>query len=210
MTFEEAGQHFAVLCQQRDAGQLPDAQFRAAVAQLVVADTSGNYWQLDADTAQWVPYSAPAAAFAPAAAPVPAAAPKQRRGFNQSTWDVISVVGNAVLSAGWYLYSGMAETKPDYLTCGAMLVLPISFIVFRKPLDMFLRSIQPIRSKIPSMVLAGCCVAVPYLVSNYLYAGGLSQFPFMFCSYVVSTLASFVLMRQPSGGAARQQAGVAQ
>ena len=91
-----------------------------------------------------------------------------------------------------------------------MLVLPISFIVFRKPLDMFLRSIQPIRSKIPSMVLAGCCVAVPYLVSNYLYAGGLSQFPFMFCSYVVSTLASFVLMRQPSGGAARQQAGVAQ
>ena len=203
MTFEEAGQHYAVLRQQRDAGQLPDAQFRAAVAQLVVADSSGNYWQLDADTAQWTPYGAQAFA------PVQAAAPKQRRGFNQSTWDVISVVGNAVLSAGWYLYSGMAETRPDYWTCGAMLVLPISFIVFRKPLDVFLRSIQPIRSKIPSMVLAGCCVAVPYLISNYLYAGGLSQFPFMFCSYVLSTLASFVLMRQPSSGAVRQQAEVA-
>ena len=203
MTFEEAGQHYAVLRQQRDAGQLPDAQFRAAVAQLVAADTSGNYWQLDADTAQWVPYSAPGAAYAPAATPAPA----PKRGLNQSTWDVISVVGNAVLSAGWYLYSGMAETKPDYWTCGAMLVLPISFIVFRKPLDIFLRSIQPIRSKIPSMVLAGCCVAVPYLISNYLYAGGLSQFPFMFCSYVLSTLASFVLMRQPSGGAVQQSAG---
>jgi hypothetical protein len=209
MTFEEAGQHYAVLRQQSDAGQLSDAQFRAAVAQLVVADTSGNYWQLDADSAQWVLYSAPATAYAPVVAPAPAAAPKQQRGFNQSTWDVISVVGNAVLSAGWYLYSGMAETRPDYWTCGAMLVLPISFIVFRKPLDVFLLSIQPIRSKIPSMVLAGCCVAVPYLVSNYLYAGGLSQFPFMFCSYVISTLASFVLMRQPSSDAVRQQTEVA-
>ena len=195
MTFEEAAQQYTFLHQQHDAGQLPEDQYRAAVAQLVVADQQGNYWMLDGDSAQWIPYAAPP----PPAAPEPE--PK-RRGLPQSTWDIISVVGNALLSAGWFLYSGMAETKPDYLTCGAMLVLPISFVVFRKPLDGLLRSIQPIRSKIPPMVLAGCCVAVPYLISNYLFAFGVRQFTFMFCSYVLSTLVSFVLMRQPSGGGA--------
>ncbi len=195
MTFEEAAQQYAFLRQQRDAGQLPEEHFVAAVAQLVVADQQGNYWMLDANSAQWVPYVAPPAPAAPAPEP-------KRRGLKQSTWDVISVVGNAVLSAGWFLYSGMAETKPDYLTCGAMLVLPISFVVFRKPLDGVLRSIQPFRSKIPPMVLAGCCVAVPYLISNYLFAFGVRQFPFMFCSYVLSALVSFILMRRPSGGGA--------
>jgi hypothetical protein len=53
------------------------------------------------------------------------------------------------------------------------------------------------------MVLAGCCAAVPYLVSNYLYAFGIREFRFMFCSYVLSTLFSFILLRQPSGGAGR-------
>jgi len=202
MTFEEAAQQYAILRQQRDAGQLPEEHFRAAVAQLVAADEQGNYWMLDAVTAQWVPYGAPSAVAGPAPAAMQEPGPEpKKRGLSQSKWDVISVVGNAVLSAGWYLYSGMAETKPDYLTCGAMLVLPISFVVFRKPLDGFLRSIQPFRSKIPAMVLAGCCVAVPYLISNYLFAFGVRQFPFMFSSYVLSTLVSFILMRQPSGGA---------
>jgi hypothetical protein len=197
MTFEEAARQYTFLRQQHDAGQLPEDQYRAAVAQMVVADQQGNYWMLDPDSAQWVPYAAPS----PPPPAVPAPEPK-RRGLPQSTWDIISVVGNALLSAGWYLYSGMAETKPDYLTCGAMLVLPISFVVFRKPLDGLLRSIQPFRSKIPPMVLAGCCVAVPYLISNYLFAFGVRQFTFMFCSYVLSTVVSFVLMRQPSGGGA--------
>jgi hypothetical protein len=190
MTFEEAGQQYSILRQQRDAGQMPEEHFRAAVAQLAVADEQGNWWMLDADSAQWVPYAAPT--------PEPE---QKKRGLKQSTWDIISVVGNAVLSAGWFLYSGMAETKPDYLTCGAMLVLPISFVVLRKPIDMMLRGIQPFRSKIPPMVLAGCCVAVPYLISNYLFAFGVRQFPFMFLSYTLSALASLVLMRQPSRGA---------
>jgi len=205
MTFEEAGQHYSILRQQRDSGQLPEDHFRAAVAQLAVADEQGNWWMLDAESAQWTPYAAPAA---PAAStPVPE---EKKRGLKQSTWDIISVVGNAVLSAGWFLYSGMAETKPDYLTCGAMLVLPISFVVLRKPIDRMLLSIQPFRSKIPPMVLAGCCVAVPYLISNYLFAFGVRQFPFMFLSYTLSALASLVLMRQPSRGASTMPPGTSQ
>ena len=220
MTFEEASQRYVALRQQRDTGQLPDAPFRQLVAQLLVADAQGAYWMLDAETAQWIPYQPPVP-YPPAAAPTPYvaspayppsayAAPVQQpgRGFSQGKWDVISLVGNALLAAGWYLYSGMAETKPDYLTCGSMLVLPILLIVLRKPLDGVLQAIQPIRSKIPSMVLAGCCVAVPYLISNYLYTFGVRQFSFMFGSYVLSTIVSFLLMRQPSGRPANQPLGM--
>jgi hypothetical protein len=54
MTPEEANQRYVALRQQRDARQIPDAQFRQLVAQLAVAGADGSAWQLDADTGQWV------------------------------------------------------------------------------------------------------------------------------------------------------------
>ena len=54
MTPEQASQSYVALRQQRDAGQLPDAQFRQMVAQMVVTGADGTAWQLDADSGQWV------------------------------------------------------------------------------------------------------------------------------------------------------------
>jgi hypothetical protein len=207
MTFEEAAQRYAVLRQQRDAGQLSDPQFRQMVAQLSVADPQGAYWQLDPDSGQWLTYNGsawvtPGAAPAPQyAQPYPQPQPEQKKSsWGQIVWDVISVAGSAVMSAVWYWYSGMAETAPDKKTCIAMIVIPIALIVFRKPLDAALRPLEPFRSKIPPMVLAGCGVAIPFLVANYLYSRGESQFPFMFKAYVYSTILSYIVLRTPSGG----------
>ena len=83
-----------------------------------------------------------------------------------------------------------------------MVVIPILLIVLRKPLDAALRPLEPFRSKIPPMVLAGCGVAIPFLVANYLYSNGESQFPFMFKAYVYSTILSYIVLRTPSGGSA--------
>jgi hypothetical protein len=94
----------------------------------------------------------------------------------------------------------MAETKPDYKTCAAMIIIPLGLIVFRKPLDKVLGPLEPYRKKIPSMVLAGCGVAIPLLISNYLYSRGETQFPFMFKTYVYSTLLSYIVLRTPTGG----------
>ena len=107
---------------------------------------------------------------------------------------------SAAMSAAWYWYSGMAETKPDYKTCAAMIVIPVGLIVFRKPLDKVLRPMEPYRKKIPPIVLAGCGAAIPLLVANYLYSHGETQFPFMFKTYVYSTLLSYIVLRTPSGG----------
>ena len=75
MTPEQAGQSYAALRQQRDMGQLPDAQYRAMVGQLVATGADGTAWQLDADTGQWVaarplqPVPAPAVPGPSSAAP---------------------------------------------------------------------------------------------------------------------------------------------
>lgn len=241
MSFEAAGQQYARLRQQRDLGQIADAQFRQAVGQLLVTDNQGNWWWLEPDSGQWQamnaaqaaaaappqayaqpyappqyapqpvapqytppPYAQPTPQYAPQpyAQPAPQAAPAEpeKTHWEQKIWDVLSVAGSAAMSAVWYWYSGMAETKPDYKTCAAMIVIPLGLIVFRKPLDKLLRPLEPFRKKIPNMALAGVGAAIPLLVSNYLYSQGVTQFPFMFKTYVYSTLLSYIVLRTPSGG----------
>jgi hypothetical protein len=54
MTFEEAGQQFANLQAQVHTGQLQAVQFQQMAAQLRVQDPSGNWWQIDPNSAQWM------------------------------------------------------------------------------------------------------------------------------------------------------------
>ncbi len=224
MTFEEAGREYATLRQQRDLGQMTEAQYRQAVSQLMVVDPQGYTWSLNPDSAQWMMYNgaewvtqAAAAQVQQAAEPSQSARPAETANpaggqpltsWGERTWDVLSVVGSAAMSAAWYWYSGMAETQADVKTCVAMLVLPVLLIVFRSPLDKLLRPLDKFRSKVPPMVLAGVGVAVPFLVANYLYSSGVSQFPFMFKTYVYSTLLSYVILRTPYGGRMVAPSGV--
>ena len=54
MTFEEAGQQFANLQAAYRAGQLQAAQFQQMAAELRVQDPSGNWWQIEPNSAQWM------------------------------------------------------------------------------------------------------------------------------------------------------------
>jgi len=54
MTFEEAGQQFANLQAQVHAGQLQAVQFQQMAEQLRVQDPSGNWWQIDPNSSQWM------------------------------------------------------------------------------------------------------------------------------------------------------------
>jgi len=96
MTPEQASQSYVVLRQQRDAGQLSDAQFRQQVAQLVATGADGAAWQLDADSGQWVAWRPPQA---PPQPPAGKAAPANR------WWSILLMM----VSPGQLLAQGLGK-----------------------------------------------------------------------------------------------------
>jgi hypothetical protein len=122
---------------------------------------------------------------------------RQSAGWGQRIWDVITMAGCTGIAGLWYWYSGMAETAPDYKTCAATVLLPLALISFRRQIDRLLLPIQKVRNQVPPLVRLGIGLAMPFLVSNYLYARGFNQFDFMFKTVVISTLSSFVVLRNP-------------
>jgi hypothetical protein len=213
MTFEEAGQNYAAMRAWLDTGQMSPADFQAAVAQMKVMDPSGVWWQLD-PLGRWLKWNGstwvselPAAtgnyvAARPAeqAAPQPAAGLATPRKGSQIFWDVLSVLGSAGMAGAWYWYSSLDKSlnKPDTKTCITMVLLPVLLIVLRGKIDKLLAPLQQFRQKIPPMVLVGIGVAIPFLVVNFLYSKGISNYPLMFRTYVISTLLSHVVLRTPA------------
>ncbi len=205
MTFEEAGQRYAALRAQYDAGRMPPADFQAAVAQLTVTDAAGAYWQMDAQTGEWLCWNGTSWVRPQQQAAAQPQASSPGGGFAtpsntmQRIWDVVGILGSGGLAYAWYTYSGMDKSVgPDKRSCIAMVVLPLLLIVLRGPLDKVLAPIQKFRQKIPPMVLVGAGLAIPFLVTNYYYSRGVSNYPLMFKSFITSTLLSYVVLRTPS------------
>lgn len=219
MTFEQAAQTYAAWRQQLDAGAISPEQFQQAIAQLRVTDEAGVIWQMDAATGAWLRWDGQqwvaAQAMTEAAPPIPVPAPPVapaplalgaapvRQPWAQRIWDVISVAGSAALSAFWYWYTSLdTYAGGDNRTCIAMLVIPISLIIFRGPIDKALAPLANFKRNIPRMVLLGVGMATPVLVANFFYQAGSTEYGFMFRTYVFSTLLSYVILRQPGAAAA--------
>lgn len=134
----------------------------------------------------------------PLVRPPQAARPGRGRHWGQRTWDALTMLGSAAVGAAWYAYSGLAETDPDLRSALTMALLPTALVLLRRPLDRLLLPLRSLRERIPRKVRLGIGLAVPFLVSNYLYASGSDEFDFMFKSVLVSTLASYVVLRNPA------------
>lgn len=208
MTFEEAGQRYAAYRAQADAGTLNTAYFEAAVAELKVQDPSGVWWQMS-PAGEWLSWNGTSWVSAVAAAPTPASASraewKTPGKANQVFWDILSVAGSCAMAYAWYWYSSLDKSlnQPDTKSAVTMVALPVLLIVLRGPLDRLLAPLQKYRQSIPPMVLVGIGIAIPFLVTNYLYSRGISNYPLMFRSYVISTLLSYVVLRTPGQAAMR-------
>lgn len=118
--------------------------------------------------------------------------------WTQRIWDVVTIIGTSILAAVWLWYSGLADTNPDWKSSLTMVLLPLMLIIFRRWIDRLLRPLQPLRNLIPKLVRIGIGLALPFLVANYLYATGSSQFEYMFRTIVISTLTSFIILRNPT------------
>jgi drug/metabolite transporter (DMT)-like permease len=204
MTFEEAGQYYTAYRAQADAGQMNPGDFQAAVEQLKVQDPSGVWWQMG-PAGEWLSWNGTAWVSQAQPSKPPQAQWKTPGKANQMFWDVLSVAGSSVMAYAWYWYSSLDKSlnQPDWKSAITMVVLPILMIALRGPLDRLLAPIQKFRQSIPPMALVGLGIAIPFLVTNYLYAQGISNYPLMFRTYVISTLLSYVVLRTPSQNAMR-------
>ena len=124
-------------------------------------------------------------------------APPPKSRWLRNTWDVVSISGCAAVSGGWYWYSGMAETSPDYKTCAAIALAPVATVLFRGRLRESLRPLSGFIGRIPFLVRLGVSVAVPYLLATTLYGKGITEFPFMYKTTAYSVLLSALLLQTP-------------
>ena len=75
--------------------------------------------------------------------------------------------------------------------------LPIGLWIFRKPIGVLLRPLEPIRRTIPRPVLLGAAFAVP-VVLGVLFSSVTSYgYGAMRLSAIISILAAYVLSRKP-------------
>lgn len=148
---------------------------------------------------------APAAA-RPMPAGVPGAVPRPTGGDrgkplaqrSQRWFNIASIVGGGVAGTLWLLYSSIRSAREgiDVITPLIMIALPIVFAVLRGPIDRLLSVFDPIRRRIPRILLVGAGLAIPFVVAMLLY-GDQTEYPYLRLSTLWGTLASYVVLRTP-------------
>lgn len=131
-----------------------------------------------------------------------AGALKPLSGKSQKWWNFVSILGGSVGGGLWYWYSTLDKgTKPDYITSLIMIAVPIVLVILRKPLDRLLAKLNPIRQKIPRLLIIGIGIAVPYLTATYLYdTQGLREYSYIRWTAFLGPLLSYLIIRTPEMG----------
>ena len=125
---------------------------------------------------------------------------KPLSGKSQKWWSLRSIFGGTVGGGLWYWYSSLDKgTKPDHITSLIMIALPILLVILRKPLDRLLAKLNPIRQKIPRLLIIGIGIAVPYLTATYLYdTQRLREYEYIRWTVFLGPLLSYLIIRTPN------------
>lgn len=120
-------------------------------------------------------------------------------GKSERWWSVLSILGGGVGGGLWYGYSTLDKgAKPDLVTALIMLAVPVVLVLCRRPLDRLLAGLQPLRRRLPPLLIVGIGLAVPYLTATYLYDSvGLSEYPYIRWTVFLGPLLSYLVIRTP-------------
>jgi len=120
---------------------------------------------------------------------------------SQGWFNTASIVGGGIAGVLWFLYSSIRSSREglDFVTPIIMVALPILITVLRGPIDRLLSVFDPIRTKIPRVILIGAGLAAPFVVATLLY-GKQTEYPYLRLSTIWGTLASYVIIRTPVTG----------
>ncbi len=116
-------------------------------------------------------------------------------------WDIVSILGGVLGAFIWTLYAGVRASYEgrDWLTPILMILIPAVLVIFREPIDRFLLPIQPVRRRIPRLILFGAGIAAPFVVSWWLYQRWywMVEYRYLHWSLVLGTFTSYVITRTP-------------
>jgi hypothetical protein len=220
--FDDLKRRYKDLRSQYDDGKLSPDHFLAEVQQLRTQDASGTWWAVNSkdgsflryDGSDWIPakpLKAPKVAAGPKKpfklpAPKVAAGPKKPFKLPQlpSNLRPLLPFAGLILSTScgvlWTLYTFIRVGQGEQADCMTPFILgglPIALWIFRKPIGVLLRPLEPIRRTIPRPVLLGAAFAVP-VVLGVLFSSLTSYgYGAMRLSAIISILAAYVLSRKP-------------
>ena len=210
MTLDEIVGRYRQLCAERQSGRLTEEQFVAAVGELRGQDAAGRWWAVDAATGGWLHHDG--AGWRPHEA---SARPRQRatvqslmdeRGMRrprlslrqQRFWRTFSVIGGFAAGILWLVYTGVREGR-DWTSALLMMALPIGLRLFQRPIDRALAPLQPMREKLPRLVLVALGLAAPYIIAFILYRIlRVSQYPYMRWTIFLGVLTAHAILRTPA------------
>ena len=116
---------------------------------------------------------------------------------------VLKIIGGLAIAAFAYwvrqAMAGMGQREGlDFDTPLLMLGIPVAFMLLRRPIDWLLRPLQSIRKRIPTLVLLGIGLAIPFLTAYLLYNGaGMRQYPLVRWNVFIGLILSYVVLRTP-------------
>ena len=205
--FEDLKKRYKQLRSQYDRGEITPDQFLAEVQQLRTQDSTGTWWTINSqdgsfvryDGSQWVPAKPPK---------IPRERASSKSSFKlpelQSNLRPLLPFAGLILSTScgvlWTLYTLLRVGQGEAADCITPFILgglPISLWIFRKPIVVLLRPLEPIRSTIPRPVLLGAAFAVPVVLGVLLSSLTYSGYGAMRLSAIISILVAYVLTRKP-------------
>jgi hypothetical protein len=205
--FEDLKKRYKQLRSQYDRGEITPDQFLAEVQQLRTQDSTGTWWTINSqdgsflryDGSQWVPAKPPK---------IPRERASSKSSFKlpdlPSSLRPLLPFAGLILSTScgvlWTLYTFLRVGQGEAADCMTPFILgglPIALWIFRKPIGVLLRPLEPIRSTIPRPVLLGAAFAVPVVLGVLLSSLTYSGYGAMRLSAIISILAAYVLTRKP-------------
>jgi len=127
----------------------------------------------------------------------------------QRWFDLLSVLAGVVIAVLWSLYMSVRASSEgfDFITPLLLIGIPVVLALYRGRIDDMLLPLQPLRKRLPRLVLLGLGIATPFLTAFILFnVFGISNYALLHWNLIIGILLSYAIVREPvlaSGGGNR-------
>ncbi|MDG6256953.1 MAG: hypothetical protein QCH35_05065 [Methanomicrobiaceae archaeon] len=127
----------------------------------------------------------------------------------QRWFDLLSILAGVVTAVLWSLYMSVRASSEgfDFMTPLLLIGIPVVLALYRGRIDEMLLPLQPLRKRLPRLVLLGLGIAMPFLTAFILFnVFGVSNYALLHWNLIIGILLSYAVVREPvlaSGGGNR-------